>query len=94
MISIKDVEHVAKLARLSLSDDEKVLYTEQLAKMLAFFDELKTVDTESVEPMAHALSVVSVMRDDKLEVEVDRARLMDNAPAQETGYFRVPRIGE
>jgi aspartyl-tRNA(Asn)/glutamyl-tRNA(Gln) amidotransferase subunit C len=82
------------LARLSLSDDEKKLYTEQLAKILEYFDELKKVDTESIEPMAHALSVVSVMRDDEPKECVNREQLLGNAPAEENGYFRVPRIGE
>lgn len=94
MISIKDVEHVAKLARLSLSDQEKELYTEQLAKILDYFDELKKVDTTGVEPLAHALSIVSVMRDDEVSPPPGRELLLKGAPAAENGYFRVPKIGE
>ncbi len=62
MITSEIVEHVAKLARLKLSDDEKKLYTEQLGKIIGYFDELKAVDTTGIEPMSHALPVINVMR--------------------------------
>lgn len=94
VISIKEVEHIARLARLSLSEEEKQLYTEQLAKILDYFDELKQVDTSGVEPMAHALSIVSVLRDDTVEPPPGRDLLLTNAPAAENGFFRVPKIGE
>ena len=94
MISIKEVEHVAKLARLSLSEQEKQLYTEQLGKILDYFDELKQVNTDGVEPLAHALSIVSVMREDCVQPPPGREKLLSSAPSCEGGYFRVPRIGE
>ena len=94
MISIKEVEHVAKLARLSLSEQEKELYTEQLAKILGYFDELKQVDTTGVEPLAHALSIVSVMREDEVLPPPGREQLLKSAPEVENGYFKVPKIGE
>lgn len=94
MISITEVEHIARLARLSLSAEEKQLYTEQLAKILDCFDELKKVDTTGVEPLAHALSIVSVLREDEVEPPPGRDVLLANAPDTENGYFRVPRIGE
>ena len=94
MIGIREVEHVAKLARLSLSDQEKKLYAEQLAKIIDYFDQLKAVDTEGVEPLCHALSVLNVMREDQVVPPPGRELMLRTAPAQENGYFRVPRIGE
>jgi len=94
VITIRDVEHVAKLARLSLSDEEKQLYTEQLAKILGYFDELQKVDTTGVEPMAHALSLTSVVRDDLVVAPPGSSVVLACAPESENGYFKVPRIGE
>jgi len=94
VIGIREVEHVAKLARLSLSDQEKKLYAEQLAKIIDYFDQLKAVDTEGVEPLCHALSVLNVMREDQVVPPPGRELMLRTAPAQENGYFRVPRIGE
>ena len=94
MIDIREVEHVAKLARLSLSVEEKQLYAEQLAKIIDYFDQLKQVDTEGIEPMAHALPHLNVMREDQVVPPPGRELLLRTAPDQENGYFRVPRIGE
>ncbi|MBI4532802.1 MAG: Asp-tRNA(Asn)/Glu-tRNA(Gln) amidotransferase subunit GatC [Candidatus Melainabacteria bacterium] len=94
MISVKEVEHVAKLARLALSEDEKKLYSEQLAKIIEYFDQLNDVNTTNVEPMAHALAVVNVMREDVVVSSPGRDLLLKNAPQSENGFFKVPRIGE
>ena len=94
MITIKDVEHVAKLARLRLSDDERVLYTQQLSKIIGYFDELQAIDTIGVEPMSHALPVLNVMREDEIEPPPGHAALLQNAPSSQGPYFRVPKIGD
>ncbi len=94
MITVKDVEHVAKLARLSLSEDEKKLYTEQLGKIIDFFAELNAIDTTGVEPMSHALSVTNVMREDEVETPPGHETLLKTAPARDDAFFRVPKIGE
>ncbi len=93
-ISIKDVEHVAKLARLSLTEDEKKLFAEQLARIIDNFTELSEVDTTGVEPMSHALPVVNVLREDEVIPSLGHEKLMANAPCEENGFFRVPKIGE
>ena len=93
-ISKQEVEHVAKLARLALSDDEKALYTEQLAKIIDYFDELKNVDTTGIEPMAHALPVTNVMREDITKTPPGCQTMLKNAPAKDGNYFRVPKIGD
>lgn len=94
MITVKDVEHIAKLARLRLSEDEKQLYTEQLGKIIQFFDELKAIDTTGVEPMSHALALTNVMRDDEVEPPYGHERLLATAPARDSAFFRVPKIGD
>lgn len=94
MITVEDVEHVAKLARLRLSADEKKLYTEQLGKIIEFFAELNAIDTTGVEPMSHALSVTNVMREDEVETPPGHEILLKSAPARDDAFFRVPKIGD
>ncbi len=94
MITVEDVEHVAKLARLKLSEDEKKLYTEQLGKIIGFFAELNAIDTTGVEPMSHALSVTNVMREDEVETPPGHEILLKCAPARDDAFFRVPKIGD
>ena len=65
MITIKDVEHVAKLARLELTEEEKEKFTKQLGDVLKHVDAMNEVDTSNVEPMAHAIDFVNVTREDK-----------------------------
>ncbi len=93
-INIETVEHVAKLARLSLTEDEKKQFAEQLGRIIDNFNELSEVDTAGVEPLCHALPVVNVLRDDEVKPSVGREKLMANAPCEENGFFRVPKIGE
>ena len=92
MITIKDVEHVAKLARLELTEEEKELYTKQLGDVLKYVDQMNEVDTSNVEPMSHAIDFVNVMREDKVVYEQTKEALMANAPDEENGFFRVPKI--
>ncbi len=93
MISIDDVTHVAKLARLELSDDEKVKFSKQLGDILKYMEQLNEVDTEGVEPMNHPIDFSNVMRDDVVSYEHTREELMANAPEVEQDYFKVPKIG-
>ena len=92
MITIKDVEHVAKLARLELTEEEKELYTKQLGDVLKYVDQMNEVDTSDVKPMSHAIDFVNVMREDKVVYEHTKEELMANAPFEEDGFFRVPKI--
>jgi aspartyl-tRNA(Asn)/glutamyl-tRNA(Gln) amidotransferase subunit C len=94
VISIEDVEHVAKLARLALTDEEKVVYAKQLARIIENFNELKDVDTTGVEPFTHALPITNVMREDEIVSPPGRDVLLKTAPEAENGYFRVPKIGD
>lgn len=93
MITVKDVEHVAKLARLELTEDEKEKFTKQLGDVLKYVEMMNEVDTTDVKPMAHAFDFVNVMREDKVVYEQTKEELMKNAPEEENGFFRVPKIG-
>lgn len=92
MITGKEVEHVAKLARLQLTEEEKQRYTEQFSHILDYFNQLKEVNTENIEPMAHVLPVRNVMREDKVEQANNKDAILKNAPVEEDGYFKVPKI--
>ena len=91
MITIKDVEHVAKLARLELTEEEKELYTKQLGDVLKYVDQMNEVDTSNVKPMAQVVDMVNVMREDVVHYEQTK-ELMANAPEKENGFFKVPKI--
>lgn len=92
MITIKDVEHVAKLARLELNEEEKEKFSKQLGDILKYVEQMNEVDTTGVEPMSHAIPMVNVMREDVVVIENTKEELMANAPLKEDGFFRVPKI--
>jgi aspartyl-tRNA(Asn)/glutamyl-tRNA(Gln) amidotransferase subunit C len=94
MITVQDVKHVAKLARLSLTEDECTQFTEQLDKIMGYFDELQQVDTDGIEPMSHPIPKGNVLREDQIVRSASREELMEGAPVKEGSFFRVPRIGE
>ena len=93
-ITQKEVEHVAKLARLELSEDEKGIFTRQLSAILTYMDQLKTLDTRGVEPTMTVLPTENVFRDDEVRPSLSQERALANAPEQADGFFRVPRILE
>lgn len=91
-ITTDDVAHVARLARLSLSQEELTRFTEQLAAVLDHARDVESLDTTGVVPTAHALPVVNVLRDDVVTASLDRAVVLAEAPEVEDYRFRVPRI--
>ena len=94
MISREDVEHVARLSRLALSDAEVERMREQLSGILAYIDTLRALDTTGVEPTSHAVPQVNVMRDDDTRPCLPPDAALANAPDRSDGFFRVPRIIE
>ena|SRR6516225_4149817 len=91
-ISRADVAHVARLARLDLTDDELDRFTGQLAAVLEHAGDLAALDTAGVPPTAHPLELVNVLRDDVPRPCLDRDEVLAMAPAAEDGRFRVPKI--
>ena len=94
MISRENVLHVARLARLALSDAEVERMREQLNAILAHIDALTAVDTAGVEPTSHAVPQFNVMRDDEPLPSFPRDEMLANAPDRAGELFRVPRIIE
>jgi len=93
-ITVKDVEHVANLARLELSEQEKEQFTEQLNAILKYAEKLGELDTDHVEPTSHVLPVMNVMRDDRVHESVTQETALKNAPDEEDGQFKVPAVLE
>lgn len=94
MISREEVQHVARLARLTLTDDELERMREQLDAILAYIDKLRELDVDGVEPTAHAVPLVNVMRDDEVTPSLPQDVALANAPDRAGEFFRVPRIIE
>lgn len=94
MIERKDVEHVARLARLALSEAELARMQAELSAILAYVDKLRELDVEGVEPTSHAVPLVNVMREDEPRPGLAREEAMANAPDPAGEFFRVPRIIE
>lgn len=91
-ITTEEVAHVARLASIELSDDELARFTEQLAAVLDHAADVEALDIGDVPRTAHPLPLVNVLRADEPRPGVDRAEVLDQAPAIEEGRFRVPRI--
>jgi aspartyl-tRNA(Asn)/glutamyl-tRNA(Gln) amidotransferase subunit C len=94
MISREEVQHVARLARLALSDEELERMREQLDAILAYIDKLRQLDVEGVEPTSHAVPLVNVMREDEIAPSLSQESALANAPDRAGEFFRVPRIIE
>ncbi len=93
-IGVKDVEYVARLARLSLSDEEKGEFTTQLDDILTYMDKLNEVDTKGVESTSHVISIKNVLRDDKVRESLPPEPSLKNAPEAEKAFYKVPKIIE
>ena len=93
-ITVKEVEHVARLARLQLGPEEKERMRRELDRILTYIDKLRAVDTRSVEPTSHAVPMTNVMRDDVTWSSYPREDMLANAPDRSGDFFRVPKIIE
>jgi aspartyl-tRNA(Asn)/glutamyl-tRNA(Gln) amidotransferase subunit C len=93
-ITKADVEYVAGLAQLALDDAAKERLVHEMGEILAYMDQLNTLDTESVEPMMHAMEMTNVFREDVVGESLSRDAALKNAPLHDDEYFLVPRILE
>jgi len=94
VLSREEVLHVARLARLHLTEEELERLRAQLDAILAYVDKLRELDVEGVEPTSHAVPLVDVMRDDSLAPCLPQEAALANAPDRDGEFFRVPRIIE
>ena len=93
-LTLAQVEHVAQLAQLALSDEEKELYREQLSSILAYARALQQVDTEAIPPTSAILSLENILRDDEIQNSLSPADVLANAPGVEDACFCVPAMLE
>ncbi len=93
-ITKKDVEHVARLARLALTEQEKDNFTEQLGKILGHIEKLSRLDTSKVLPTAHPFFSKTVWREDKTYRWSQAQAILENAPEKEEGFFKVRKVME
>lgn len=91
-LSEKDVQYVAKLSRLEITDQETAKYTQQLANILQYVEQLEKLDTSNVEPMAHILEMKNVFRKDEAKPSLSQAEVLSNGPEVQSGHFKVPKI--
>lgn len=91
-LSLEDVRHVAKLARLALDEDRLVHLTPQLESILLYVDKIRQADVSGVEPMAHALPLSNVLREDVVEPSLPIEAVLRNAPETDGRFFKVPKV--
>ncbi len=93
-ITKQEVEHVAGLARLELSDNEKANLIDQLSNILTYVEQLNELDTKGVDPTSHVLDISNVMREDIPHESLAQEKALANAPDKTAGHYRVPLIIE
>ena len=93
-ITRKEVEYVAHLARLRLSEEEAEKFTSQLDQILSYFEKLQELDTSQVEPTSHPIPIVNAFREDEMKPSLDIEDVLANAPEKEGNFFKVPKIIE
>ncbi|MEA3401798.1 MAG: Asp-tRNA(Asn)/Glu-tRNA(Gln) amidotransferase subunit GatC [Armatimonadota bacterium] len=93
-VSREVVEHVALLARLALSDEEKDRLQHELGRILEHADRLQQIDTDDIEGTSHVIPMTNVFREDELGESLDVEEVVSNAPDAAEEFFRVPRIVE
>ncbi|MDD5131849.1 MAG: Asp-tRNA(Asn)/Glu-tRNA(Gln) amidotransferase subunit GatC [bacterium] len=93
-ITKKEVEYVARLARLALSEQEKEKMTAQLDSILQYVDTLNKLDTKDVEPTSHVLPLNNVWREDMIRPSTPQSEILANAPDQAEGFYKVKKVIE
>ena len=91
-ITIKDVEHIAKLAKLEFSDAEKEKFTHQFNDILKYIEQLNSLDTSDVEPLSHVIELQNVFREDIVRPSIPTEEALKNAPDKTEEHFKVPKV--
>ena len=89
-----DIEKVARLARLGLSEEEKETFGNQLDQILTYMAQLNRLETTGIEPTSHAIPIDNVFREDEPRPSYPQEEVLGIAPEEESGHFKVPRIIE
>ncbi len=93
-IGIKQIEQVASLSRIKLTDEEKDVFREQLTDILGYIEKLNELDTDDVQPMAYATSINNVFREDQQKSSFPRQKILELSPSSANGFFKVPKVLE
>ncbi len=91
-VSKKDVEHIAKLARLEFSEEEKEKFTRQFNEILSYIEQLNKLDTGTVKPLSHVIELSNVFREDEATPGLTPDQALMNAPAKTEKFFKVPKV--
>jgi aspartyl-tRNA(Asn)/glutamyl-tRNA(Gln) amidotransferase subunit C len=91
-VTITDVEHVATLARLSFTQQEKQKLIRELNQILDYMDQLNRLDTSHVEPLSHVVELANAFREDTPRPCLTQEETLRNAPARTEQFFRVPKV--
>ena len=91
-ITLEQVKHVAKLARLDLSDEKLIRYATQLESILEYVAKINELDVSNVEPLAHAVPLHNILREDVVEPSLPLEKVLQNAPEVDGAFFKVPKI--
>ena len=93
-IDIKQIEQIANLSRIKLTDDEKDIFREQLTDILGYIEKLNELDTDDVQPMAYATSLKNVFREDQQKSSFPRQEILELSTSSANGFFKVPKVLE
>lgn len=93
-ITIADVEHVARLARLDLNNEEKSLFAGQMDAILGYVEKLNELDTEGILPTSHAVPMENAFREDRVQPSIGVQKALANAPDPALNFYRVPKVIE
>lgn len=93
-VTLQDIAHVAKLARLTLSDEEKTTFTGQMDAILAYAEALNELNTDGISPTSHAVPMENAFRSDNTAPSLGIDKALANAPERNDSYFRVPPVIE
>lgn len=91
-VTVKDVEHIAKLARLEFSAEEKEKFTHQLNQILKYVEKLNELDTSKVEPLSQIVEGSNRFREDVVKPGLSTEEALKNAPAKTGKFFKVPKV--
>jgi aspartyl-tRNA(Asn)/glutamyl-tRNA(Gln) amidotransferase subunit C len=93
-VTLQEVEQVAHLARLKLNEAEKVAFQQDLNQILTYVEKINELDTALVEPTSHVLPLRNVFRVDERKPSPSKKEMLQNAPVQQDGFFKVPPVLE
>lgn len=92
ILNLEQVRHVAKLARLAIPDDQLPRFTQQLESILEYVEQIKQANVQGVEPMAHAVRLTNVFREDIPQPALSTQQVLSNAPETDGPFFKVPKV--